>query len=124
MIQTKQLKNPQTHTSQWLNASCGFAKPLVLLRNSSTAPKLSMTGKTAVISKTEEPSIKSSLNMRPPRFPSTAYNLPASKNVKICLKYQATIPNRELQLLLGYDRCTWPPSVAAADSGKLFGIHF
>ena len=59
-------------TSQWLKTSCGMAKPDVFFLISSAKPKLSATGRTAEMTKVPDPSLSSSLNTRPCRFPKTA----------------------------------------------------
>lgn len=63
-------------TSQWLKTSCGLANPLVLLRISSANPKLSATGRTALMMNISVPSFISSCNTRPSLFPRTPYTRP------------------------------------------------
>lgn len=67
-----------TFTSQWLKTSCGLARPLVLLRNSSANPKLSATGRTALMMNMSVPSFISSCSTRPSRFPRTPYTRPGT----------------------------------------------
>lgn len=59
-------------TSQWLNTSCGLARPLVLFRISSAKPKLSATGSTALMMNMSVPSFISSCSTRPSLFDRTA----------------------------------------------------
>lgn len=63
-------------TSQWLKTSCGLANPLVLLRISSANPKLSATGRTALMMNMSVPSFISSWRTRPSLFPRTPYTRP------------------------------------------------
>lgn len=65
-------------TSQWLKINCGLANPLVLLRISSANPKLSATGRTALMMNMSVPSFISSWRTRPSRFPSTPYTRPVT----------------------------------------------
>ena len=65
-----------THTSQWLNANCGFAFPLVCFRISFAKSKLSTTGNTAVTVNIWDPSWRSAWRIRPWRRPITAYIFP------------------------------------------------
>lgn len=73
------LQNILKLTSQWLNFSCGLASPLVRFRISSLRPKLSATGRRAVMLKMDVPSFKSSYKTRPFLFASTAYIFPKAK---------------------------------------------
>ncbi len=65
-------------TSQWLNTSCGLARPLVLFLISSANPKLSATGSTALMMNMSVPSFISSWRTRPSRLDRTAYTRPAT----------------------------------------------
>lgn len=73
----KQMEWIDIFTSQWLNTSCGLARPLVLFLISSAKPKLSATGRTAFIINTSVPSFISSCNTLPSLLDRTAYTRPA-----------------------------------------------
>lgn len=73
----KQMEWIDIFTSQWLNTSCGLARPLVLFLISSAKPKLSATGRTALIINTSVPSFISSCSTLPSLLDSTAYTRPA-----------------------------------------------
>lgn len=66
-------------TSQWLNTSCGLARPLVLFLISSANPKLSATGRTALMMNMSVPSFISSCRTRPSRFDKTPYIRPTTQ---------------------------------------------
>lgn len=63
-------------TSQWLKTSCGLARPLVRFLISSAKPKLSATGRTALIMNMPVPSFISSCSTRPSLLDRTPYTRP------------------------------------------------
>lgn len=76
-------------TSQWLNISCGYARPDVCFRISCAKLYDSITGKTALTMNVPLPSIKSADRILPWRRPKTAYILPMwENNMQIKWKYQ------------------------------------
>lgn len=83
----KQMEWIDIFTSQWLNTSCGLARPLVLFLISSAKPKLSATGRTALIINTSVPSFISSCNTLPSRLDKTAYTRPAKTSFQWAHQY-------------------------------------